>query len=169
MESSGKPVIALPPRPVMVVSAIVLVIAGATILAALAFEHLGGYAPCPLCLEERYAYYFAVPASALAVLLARGRSTGLARILLVLIALAFLANAAAGIYHAGIEWKWWPGPGECSGGFALQWGEGGIVDTPIIRCDEASWRFLGLSFAGWNALISAFLACLAAYGATRRR
>lgn len=169
MESSGKPVIALPPRPVMFVSAIVLVVAGATILAALAFEHIGVYAPCPLCLEERYAYYFAVPASALAVLLARGRSAGLARIVLVLIALAFLANSAAGVYHAGIEWKWWPGPGECSGGFALQWGEGGIVDTPIIRCDEASWRFLGLSFAGWNALISAFLAAIAAYGATRRR
>jgi disulfide bond formation protein DsbB len=169
MESSGKPVIALPPRPVLVVSAVVLVIAGATILAALAFEHFGSYAPCPLCLEERYAYYFAVPASALAFLLARGRSTGFARILLVLIALVFLANAAAGVYHAGIEWKWWPGPGECSGGFALQWGEGGIVDTPIIRCDEASWRFLGLSFAGWNALISAFLAAIAAYGATRRR
>ena len=133
----------------------VLVIAGATILAALAFEHLGGYAPCPLCLEERYAYYFAVPASALAFLLARGRATGLARILLVLIALAFLANAAAGVYHAGIEWKWWPGPGECSGAFELQWGEGGIVDTPVIRCDEASWRFLGLSFAGWNAAVSA--------------
>ena len=169
MDATGRSVIALPPRPVMVVSAVVLVIAGATILAALAFEHLGGYAPCPLCLEERYAYYFAVPASALAFLLARGRSTGLARILLVLIALAFLANAAAGVYHAGIEWKWWPGPGECSGGFALQWGEGGIVDTPIIRCDEASWRFLGLSFAGWNAAMSAFLACIAAYGATRRR
>jgi disulfide bond formation protein DsbB len=169
MDASGKPVIALPPRPVTVVSALVFVIAGATILAALAFEHLGGYAPCPLCLEERYAYYFAVPAGALAFLLARGRSTGLARILLVLIALAFLANAAAGIYHSGIEWKWWPGPGECSGAFELQWGEGGIVDTPIIRCDEASWRFLGLSFAGWNAVMSAFLAAIAAYGASRRR
>ena len=110
-----------------------------------------------------------MPASALAFLLARGRATGLARILLVLIALAFLANAAAGIYHAGIEWKWWPGPGECSGAFELQWGEGGIVDTPVIRCDEASWRFLGLSFAGWNAAVSALLACVAAYGATRRR
>jgi disulfide bond formation protein DsbB len=169
MDATGKPVIALPPRPVTVVSALVFVIAGATILAALAFEHLGGYAPCPLCLEERYAYYFAVPASAVAFLLARGRSTGLARILLALIALAFLANAALGVYHAGIEWKWWPGPGECSGAFELQWGEGGIVDTPIIRCDEASWRFLALSFAGWNAVVSAFLALLAAYGASRRR
>jgi len=169
MDGLGKPVIALPPRPLVVVSALVFVIAGATILTALGFEHLGGYAPCPLCLEERYAYYFAVPASALAFLCARGRGAGLARVLLVLIALAFLANAAAGVYHAGIEWKWWPGPGECSGGFALQWGEGGIVDTPIIRCDEASWRFLGLSFAGWNAAISAVLAAIAAYGATRRR
>jgi disulfide bond formation protein DsbB len=153
----------------MTASAVVFLIAAATILAALAFEHFGGYAPCPLCLEERYAYYFAVPASALAFLLSRGRATGLARILLALIALAFLANAAAGVYHAGIEWKWWPGPGECSGAFELHWGEGGIVDTPVIRCDEASWRFLGLSFAGWNAAVSALLACVAAYGATRRR
>ena len=149
-------------------SAVVFVVATATILTALVFEHLGGYAPCPLCLEERYAYYFAVPASALAWFLARGDRTGFARILLLLIALAFLANMAAGIFHAGVEWKWWPGPGECSGAFALQWGQGGVVDTPIIRCDEASWRFLGLSFAGWNAVVSAFLALVAAYGASRR-
>ncbi len=169
MDASAKPVIAKPPSLLMQASALVLVVALATILTALAFEHLGGYAPCPLCLEERYAYYFAVPASALALLLARGQSPGVARILLLLIALAFIANAGLGIYHSGIEWKWWPGPGECSGGFALQWGEGGIVDTPIIRCDEASWRFLGLSFAGWNAVVSACLAAIALYGATRRR
>lgn len=169
MDASGKPVIALPPRAVTVASALVFVVAGVTILAALAFEHFGGYAPCPLCLEERYAYYFAVPAAALVYLFARGRSTGFSRILLALIALAFLANAALGVYHSGIEWKWWAGPGECSGAFELQWGEGGIVDTPVIRCDEASWRLLGLSFAGWNAVISAFLAIVAAYGASRRR
>jgi disulfide bond formation protein DsbB len=169
MDATRKPILAKPPRMVMRASALVLIVATATILAALAFEHLGGYAPCPLCLEERYAYYFAVPASALALLLARSDKTGLARSLLLLIALAFLANMAAGIYHAGVEWKWWAGPGECSGAFELQWGEGGIVDTPIIRCDEASWRFLGLSFAGWNAVVSAFLAAVAAYGASRKR
>ena len=169
MDALRKPIVAKPPRPVMVASAVVLVVAAATILAALAFEHLGGYAACPLCLEERYAYYFAVPASAIAVLLARNYATGPARILLLLIALALLANMVAGIYHAGIEWKWWEGPAACSGAFELQWGEGGIVDTPIIRCDEASWRFLGLSFAGWNAVISAFLAGVAAYGASRRQ
>jgi disulfide bond formation protein DsbB len=168
MDASAKPVIARPPSMVLRASALVLVIAGATILTALAFEHLGGYAPCPLCLEERYAYYFAVPASAAAILLARGRLTGVARILLLLIAIAFLANMAVGIYHAGVEWKWWPGPTECTGAFELKWGEGRIVDTPVVRCDEASWRFLGLSFAGWNVVVSAVLAGIAAYGANRR-
>ena len=169
MEASAKPVFAKPPRLVMRASAVVLGVTMATILTALAFEHLGGYAPCPLCLEERYAYYFAVPAAALALLLARGYAPGIARILLLLIALAFLANAVVGVYHAGIEWKWWPGPRECSGAFELKWGEGGIVDTPIIRCDEASWRFLMLSFAGWNAVVSAFLVAVAAWGAAQRR
>jgi disulfide bond formation protein DsbB len=169
MDAASNPILAKPPWSVMAASAAVFVIAAATILAALSFEHIGGYAPCPLCLDERIAYYFGVPASALAFFLARGYATGPARILLLLVALGFLANAAAGIYHSGIEWKWWPGPTACSGGFDLKWAEGGIVDTPIIRCDEASWRFLGLSFAGWNAVVSAFLAVIAAWGAAQKR
>ncbi|MGZ8417088.1 MAG: disulfide bond formation protein B, partial [Methyloceanibacter sp.] len=68
MDATGKPILAKPPpRTVIAACAMVLIVATATILTALAFEHLGGYAPCPLCLEERYAYYFAVPASALAL------------------------------------------------------------------------------------------------------
>jgi disulfide bond formation protein DsbB len=153
---------------VKTLSGVVCVLALVTILIALAFEHVGGYAPCPLCLQERYAYYFAVPAALVAWVAASARLNGAARILLVLIALAFLCNACLGIYHAGAEWKFWPGPSTCGGGFDLTWGEGGVVDTPVIRCDEASWRFLWLSFAGWNAVISAGLAALAAYGATRR-
>jgi disulfide bond formation protein DsbB len=157
--------LAKPLSPAVIASALVFVIATATILGALAFEHLGGYAPCPLCLQQRYAYYFAIPASALALVLTLRYPVGIARLLLMLIALAFLANAGAGIYHAGVEWNWWAGPGECAGGFDLQWSEGGIVDTPLVRCDEAPWRFLWLSFAGWNAVISALLAGVAAYGA----
>lgn len=161
-------ILAKPPRPVRAASAVVFVIALATILGALAFEHLGGYAACPLCLEQRYAYYFAVPAAAAAWVAAQYEVNGFARILLALMAIAFLVNAGLGVYHAGIEWKWWQGPTSCAGGFDLQWGEGGIVDTPIIRCDEAPWRFLGLSFAGWNAVISAALAAIATRGALSR-
>ena len=156
------------PKPMMTLSGLVCVLALVTILTALAFEYIGGYAPCPLCLQERYAYYFAVPAALAAWFAARVGANGAARMLLVLIAVVFLLNVGLGVYHAGAEWKWWPGPSTCGGGFDLTWGQGGIVDTPVIRCDEASWRFLWLSFAGWNAVISAVLAALAAYGASRR-
>jgi disulfide bond formation protein DsbB len=169
MSGSMSSSLAKPLSPAVIASALVFVIATATILGALAFEHVGGYAPCPLCLQQRYAYYFAIPASALALVLKRRYPVGIARLLLMLIALAFLANAGAGIYHAGVEWKWWAGPGECAGGFDLKWSEGGIADTPLVRCDEAAWRFLWLSFAGWNAVISAFLAGVAAYGAAAPR
>lgn len=152
----------------MAVSAILFGGALLTILTAHAFEQFGGYAPCPLCLQERYAYYFAVVAAVVAFLAARGNGIGFARLVLVLIAIGFLINSGLGLYHAGAEWKWWSGPDTCGGEFDLTWGEGGINDTPVIRCDEASWRFVGLSFAGWNAVVSAFLAGIAAFGATRR-
>lgn len=152
----------------MVVSAIVFGAALLIILAAHGFEHLGGYAPCPLCLQERYAYYFAVPAAVIAFLAAKANGIGFARLVLALIAIGFLINAGLGVYHAGAEWKFWPGPDTCGGGFDLEWSEGGIQDTPVIRCDEASWRLFGLSFAGWNAVLSLALAGLAAYGVSRR-
>jgi disulfide bond formation protein DsbB len=159
--------------PVRTASAVVFVVALATILAALAFEHLGGHAPCPLCLEQRYAYYFAVPAAALAFVLAQDTTIGLARVLMVLIAAAFIVNTGLGIYHAGIEWKWWEGPDACAGEVPIAWGEGGLaaqLENPrVIVCGEAMWRFLGLSFAGWNAVISAGLAAIAAYGAAHKR
>lgn len=139
------------------------------ILVAHAFEQFGGYAPCPLCLQERYAYYFGVPAALVAFFAARSETFGLARLVLALIAIGFLLNMGLGIYHAGAEWKFWPGPETCAGGFDLEWSQEGIVDTPVIRCDEASWRFLGLSFAGWNVVVSALLAGMAVWGATRRR
>lgn len=158
----------------MMVSAIVFALAFVTILTAHAFEELGGYAACPLCLQQRYAYYFAVPAAVVAFFAARGEQFGFARLVLVLIAVGFIINAGLGVYHAGIEWKWWPGPDTCAGDAAgaLEWGEGGLAEqienARVIRCDEAPWRFQGLSFAGWNAVVSAGLALMAAFGATRR-
>ncbi|MGH6865707.1 MAG: disulfide bond formation protein B [Methyloceanibacter sp.] len=161
------------PRPVMVISGAIFLITVATILAALTFDHLGGYAPCPLCLQQRYAYYFGVPAAAAAWIAARLGATGSARILLVLIALAFLINAGLGSYHSGVEWKWWSGPETCAGGAELEWGEGGLSEqletARVVRCDKAPWHFLGLSFAGWNAVISLLLGALAIFGATRTR
>src|SRR5215471_5131798 len=83
----------------MLVSAIVFAIAFATIVTARMVERFG-YAPCPLCLQERYAYYFAIPATLIALFTARAESLRLTRVLLMLIALAFFVNAAVGVYHA---------------------------------------------------------------------
>lgn len=146
-----------------------LIIALAAILGALAIEHVGGYAPCPLCLEQRTAYYVAIPLLFVAlVLLAAGRGR-LAALLFFTIALAFLLNSALGVYHAGAELKWWPGPDTCGGGASGVTGDAGsllgtLSKTRVIRCDEPALLIFGLSLAAWNALTSLvlFLACLKA-------
>ena len=138
-------------------AAIVCAVAFAAILAAHGFEHIGGYAPCPLCLMQRYAYYAGIPLAALSFFLARAERHGLAAILLALCGIGFLANAGLGVFHSGIEWKWWPGPASCSGG-DLAPISGNLLEAlegaRAVACDEAPWRFLGLSFAGWNVLVS---------------
>src|SRR5262245_18836022 len=157
------------------IASAVLALAVATILGALAFEHLGGYAPCPLCLQQRYAYYVSIPALALAVwLLTLGRK-GLAALLLAAVAAIFFANAGFAAYHAGAEWKFWPGPDTCAAaGDALGGGGGGLLKeletTHVVRCDEPALRIFALSLAGWNVLISLTLAAgsAAAALATRR-
>ena len=144
--------------------AMALLLAAAAILVALAFEHLGGYVPCPLCLEQRYAYYAGVPLLFLAlVALSAGQPRG-AAVLFALVALAFLANAALGVYHAGAEWQFWPGPAECSGSQQITTNAGDMLkalqQTNVVRCDQAAWRLAGISFAGWNVVASLLVVLL---------
>jgi disulfide bond formation protein DsbB len=86
---------------------------------------------------------------------------------MVAIAIGMLWNAGLGVYHSGVEWKWWPGPQECTGNPSF----GNVNDLQeqlkhmvLVRCDEAQWRFLGLSLAGYNALISLGMAVVALWG-----
>jgi disulfide bond formation protein DsbB len=150
--------------------ALALLLAVAAIVGALGFEHLGGYPPCPLCLEQRYAYYAGAPVlfAALVALSAGHRRS--AALLFVLVALAFLANTALGVYHAGAEWGFWPGPQSCTGAQELTTSAGGLLDslakTNVIRCDEAAVRILGISLAGWNAVVSLLVAFLSVRAAT---
>ncbi|MDX2287544.1 MAG: disulfide bond formation protein B [Hyphomicrobiaceae bacterium] len=127
---------------------------------ALAFEHVGGYAPCPLCLVQRYAYYATLPLAFLALVLVSAQNAKPAALIFLFLSLAFLANSGLGFYQSGAEWGWWPGPQSCAAGQAMS----GTADsmladlagTTIVRCDEAAWRdpVLGLSFAGWNVVAS---------------
>ena len=148
-----------------------LVLFGATavILAALGFEHLGGYIPCPLCLQQRYAYYAGIPLAFAALVLVSADKSRLAQLAFSLITLAFLLNAGLAVYHAGAEWKFWPGPQSCGTLQAITSNGKGMLEgldkTKVIVCDEAQWRFAGLSFAGWNVVTSALLALGAARAA----
>ncbi|WP_027522114.1 disulfide bond formation protein B [Bradyrhizobium sp. Ec3.3] len=155
--------------PALTASAAVTLIAAATIAGAWFFQLVLEILPCPLCLEQRYAYYLAIPLGALTALAARG---GAPRPLLLaglaVLALATLANAGLGTYHAGVEWGFWQGPTDCSGPVVNLGSASDLLsrlDTvKVIRCDEVQWRFLGLSLAGYNVLISLAMAAIAAWG-----
>jgi disulfide bond formation protein DsbB len=142
--------------------AAIVVAAAATIAGALIFEHGFGLRPCKLCLQQRIPYYLAMPLAAVAIVLPpRWQQAALLGL-----ALVFVVSAGLGIHHAGVEWGFWLGPSDCGGTPAAQAGSMGdflnqLQTTRVVSCTEAAWRFLGLSLAGWNAVISLGLAGLA--------
>lgn len=148
---------------------VIFAITLATIIGAWGFEIIGGYKPCPLCLTQRWSYYIAVPlALILIVLVLSGRiSSGFLRAGVGLLGLIILAGGVLGGYHAGVEWGFWPGPTSCTGGGGLS---GGLPDLTqkVIQCDEVQIRIFGLSFAGWNAVVSGFCALVGFRGAMSR-
>jgi len=147
----------------------ICVIAFATIAGAWFFQLVLGIRPCPMCLEQRYAYYIGIPLAAVLAMVAAGE--GPRSLLVAGFAVLFCVtvfNSAFGAYHAGVEWGFWPGPTECTGS-AVDFGNPGnllenLKTAKVVRCDEVQWSFLGLSLAGYNALISALMAALAGWG-----
>ena len=156
-------------NPALTAALAVAVIAAATLAGAWFFELVLDIRPCPLCLEQRYAYYLAIPLGGL-VALAASRDVPRAVLVigLALLALAALGNAGLGAYHAGVEWKFWQGPTDCTGTIGNLGSAGNLLErldtVKVIRCDDVQWRFLGLSLAGYNVLISLLMAAIAAWG-----
>ncbi len=168
--------IALARRDPPLAAAAVIAIGGALGIATVYFfQYVLLILPCPLCLDQRIAFYFSIP---LAVLLWLGTNYGASRKVMLLgflaIMLAMLWNTGLSIYHAGVEWKWWAGPLDCSGPIS-KFGNARDVFSQLqsrislIRCDEAAWRFLGISLAGYDVLLSFGLAIVAAWGAWSSR
>jgi disulfide bond formation protein DsbB len=141
------------------------VVAAATLAGAWFFELALGLEPCPLCLDQRIPYYIAIPLGLAVGLLARAPSRGsMARIGLGVLGVVMLIGAGYGIYHAGVEWGFWEGPTACAAG---RGGASGDIlsslktATRVVPCNEAAWRFLGISLAGYNALIAGALSFIA--------
>ena len=141
-------------------------IAAATLAGAWFFELALGLAPCPLCLDQRVPYYIAVPLALAVGFLARGPSRErTTRAGFIALAVVLGIGAGLGVYHAGIEWGLWPGPATCAG--VAPTPSGNILDSlknppRFVSCDETAWRLLGISLAGYNALITGVLAWIAA-------
>jgi disulfide bond formation protein DsbB len=159
-------------NPALTAALAITIIALATLAGAWFFQLVLDIRPCPLCLEQRYAYYLAVPLGALiAVAAAKDAPRAVLYAGLAILAAAALGNAWLGTYHAGVEWGFWQGPTDCSGPVGNLGSAGNLLErldtVKVIRCDEVQWRFLGLSLAGYNFLISLLMAAIAAWGIAR--
>ena len=129
----------------------------ALLLAAFAFQYLGGMAPCKLCLWQRWPHASAVIIGLVIMLTGEIKLAWFG-------AMAALTTAGIGLYHVGVEQNWWEGPTSCTSsgvsGMNAQDLMNQILAAPIVRCDDIAWQLAGISMAGWNALISLALAAL---------
>lgn len=123
---------------------------------AFAFQYIGGLAPCQLCLWQRWPHAAAVLIG-LVALLTGWRGLAWAG------ALAALATAGIGIFHVGVEQLWWEGLASCTAGSIEGISAADLLDpskdvAAVVRCDEIAWQLLGISMAGWNAILSVIFA-----------
>jgi disulfide bond formation protein DsbB len=150
--------------------ALALLVPAALLAGAWSFQIWGGLFPCDMCWWQRYAHIAALILAACALLAAR--RPGLDRVFLVLAALAILTSGGIGIYHAGVEAHVFPGLTECTrtvthGGSTADL-MAQIMNAPLISCEQVQWRYLGISLAGWNAIISTGFALLILWLILRR-
>jgi disulfide bond formation protein DsbB len=129
-----------------------LLIPAALMAGALGSQLIGGLVPCEMCHWQRWPHYTAIALSLLAFAVpARAAKT----LLIALAALAILTSGVIGVFHAGVEYGYWPGPTHCAslvsgGGDILK----NIMATSMVSCDQPQWTFHGVSLAGFNAIIS---------------
>ena len=154
--------------------AAIIVAAGsaAMLIGAYIFQYVLKIPPCPLCLEQRIPHYIAVPlALIVAAAAAKGAPRPLVAVGLAALISTLLTTAGIGLYHSGVEWRWWPGPADCAGEITSFGAAGSMLkqmqSAVVVSCDEVLFRFAGLSLAGYNALISSVLALVAGWGLVR--
>ena len=128
---------------------------------ALWFQYVGGLIPCNLCLWQRWPHIIIILLTVIS-LFAR-----IPRLVLTAIAITAATSAILAAYHAGVEWQLWAGPGGCTTSLTNSGDLTSLTDsllsTPVVRCDEVAWSFLGLSMAGWNSLFSLDICLIALF------
>jgi disulfide bond formation protein DsbB len=146
MASAAEPA-AMPMGAAALARLLALLVPAALLAGALGSQYLGGLHPCEMCYWQRWPHAAAILlAGAAFILPAR------ARLLTALAALAIAVSGAIGVFHAGVELGWWQGLTRCTAGGALSLDE--LMKVPLVRCDQVQWSWLGISMAGWNAIVS---------------
>jgi disulfide bond formation protein DsbB len=143
-------------RPAAAARALAFFLPLALLAGAYGSQYLGGLYPCEMCWWQRYAHMAALVPAALAF--TAPAEAGRSRILTLLATLAIAVSGAIGVYHAGVEAGIFEGFTTCT---ALATSGGSTADllnqithAPLVRCDQVQWSFLGVSLAGWNAILS---------------
>lgn len=137
-----------------------LALSAALLIGAWIFQYGLGYAPCQMCYWQRHMHKVVIGACLFALFM-NGIKTGSPRLWVCLIGLALLGSFVMAFWHVGVEYKWWEGPKTC---MAAPVDVSFIDPAELLKslgspakapgCSDAAWVFLGLSMAGWNALIS---------------
>ena len=132
-----------------------LLVPAALLAGALGSQYIGGLHPCEMCHWQRWPHYAAVALALVAFAMRRAPDRG--RSMVWLAALAILTSGLIGLYHAGVELGIFEGLTQCSstgGGGSSADVLADIMAAPLIRCDQVQFTFLGVSMAGWNAILS---------------
>lgn len=142
---------------------------GALLGGALYFQYGMGLAPCEMCHWQRWPHMVAIAAGLLA--LASFSWPRVALVLALIAITALIVTSAIGVFHVGVEYRWWEGPQACSGniprGLSTEQLKKYLFGARMVRCDETVWSLWGLSMAGWNALLSGGLAFVLAGSVAR--
>lgn len=129
----------------------------AVLLGAYAFQHIGGLAPCKMCLWQRWPHAAAIVIGAVILLTKKVQLAWLG-------AVASLTTAGIGLYHVGVEQGWLEGPTSCTSSrisnISAQELMDQILAAPLVRCDDIAWQMAGISMAGWNAIVSLILVAI---------
>ncbi|RED51290.1 disulfide bond formation protein B [Aestuariispira insulae] len=158
----------IPANAILVTLAVAIAVLGGAYI----FQYGFGYHPCELCLYQRLPWWIVI-AIGCAAFWSGKRLPGLSNMLLILMGITLLVSTGLAGLHAGVEFKWWQGPTDCSSG-PLDFDNlddlaAAINAMPDIRCDEVPWSLFGISMAGYNFLISAALGLYALIVPIRNR
>jgi disulfide bond formation protein DsbB len=124
------------------------------LLSAFYLEYFHNAFPCDLCITQRWFHALIISYSLIAIFISKSRFFT-NKLILIGLSITWIASSVAGLYHFGIEMNFWKGPDECSS--AIDFSKDTLkylLNKSTIKCDEVMFKILGLSLAGWNAIMS---------------